>query len=116
MKISINHELPDLNTEINYAKKHWSYYAKHKKQTTQLIAWHFKGKKAPPKPPFDFVFTWRCKNRRKDKDNIAFAIKYIFDGMVEAGFIPDDNWDYIGDISHKHVIDKDNVGVDVSIV
>ena len=42
------------------------------------------------------VITWYDKpganGRHRDKDNIAFAKKFVLDGMVEAGLIADDDW------------------------
>lgn len=45
--------------------------------------------------------------RKKDPDNIAFAKKFIFDGMMEAGFIENDNLNYIEGFSDYFIVDKD---------
>jgi Holliday junction resolvase RusA-like endonuclease len=94
MKIKIIGELPDLNTEISNAKKHWSYYSKTKKRYTTDIAWQCKGF-GKVKTPCYIDFHWIVKNKRKDPDNIAFAKKYILDGLVEAQIIPNDSLKYI---------------------
>ena len=37
------------------------------------------------------VFRWIEPNRRRDKDNVAFAKKFILDALVKAGKLKDDN-------------------------
>lgn len=53
----------------------------------------------PMDAPVHVRFIWYDKanrsHRHRDKDNIAFAKKFILDGMVEAGLIPDDDWDSV---------------------
>ena len=56
--------------------------------------------------PTHFKFEWFVKNKRKDKDNISFAKKYIFDGMVQAGLISNDGWKQIGDWKETFQVDK----------
>lgn len=43
-----------------------------------------------PKRQVDMVFTWHVKGRH-DSDNIAFAKKFVLDGMVKAGILQNDN-------------------------
>ncbi|EOE6423505.1 hypothetical protein ACKO7J_002246 [Enterococcus hirae] len=45
--------------------------------------------------PVRLSITWYMKNRRKDPDNIAFAVKFILDGLVNAGALPNDGWNEI---------------------
>lgn len=61
-----------------------------------------------------FVFRWTVKDRRKDKDNIAFAKKFILDGLVEAGILPNDGWEYVGGWIDEFYIDAtERVSVDM---
>lgn len=46
-------------------------------------------------------FLWICQNKRRDKDNIMAAQKFIFDGLVKARVIKNDGWKEIGSINHK---------------
>jgi Holliday junction resolvase RusA-like endonuclease len=57
---------------------------------------------------------WTEKDRRRDADNIAFAVKFIQDALVEMGVFPDDNRKYIDEISHR-VICGDDYSVKVTI-
>lgn len=43
-----------------------------------------------PKYKVDMTFRWHVKGRH-DSDNIAFAKKYVLDGMVKAGVLENDN-------------------------
>lgn len=85
MKLIISGELPDLNKIINVSKRHYMEYRNLKKEYTDLVTWLAKGKGKFSK--IDLDITWYCKNKRKDKDNIAVGIKFILDGLVEAGTI-----------------------------
>ena len=38
---------------------------------------------------------WDCPNRKKDPDNIAFAKKFILDGLREALVLENDGWNNI---------------------
>ena len=41
---------------------------------------------------FEFYFP---DKRRRDPDNYAFSAKFILDGLVDAGILPDDSFDEI---------------------
>ena len=62
------------------------------------------------------TFRWLCKNKKKDKDNIAFAKKFILDGLVEAGVIKNDGWDDIEGFQDEFEIDAKNPRIEVEIV
>ena len=63
--------------------------------------------------PATIRFTWHVKNRKSDPDNIAFAKKYVLDGMVKAGIIPDDTHRYIKGFEDRFVISaKEGVEVE----
>lgn len=63
--------------------------------------------------PVNIQFVWYRTNRRSDKDNIAFAKKFILDGMVNSGLISNDGWDQIGDFSDSFRIDRENPRAEV---
>ncbi|WP_069649655.1 RusA family crossover junction endodeoxyribonuclease [Caloranaerobacter ferrireducens] len=113
MKIVIPGELPDLNQIIEAAKSHYGQYSKLKKQNTNIVAWAAKGKGRYKK--IDLIITWYCKDRRKDKDNIAAGLKFILDGLVKAGVIENDGWKQINDFTHRFKVDKKNPRIEVEI-
>lgn len=113
-KFTIQGELPDANQVIAASKSHYMRYANLKKENTLLV--RLSASKVSKVKKADFEITWHCKNRRKDKDNIIFGQKFIFDGLVEAGVISNDGWNEIGDVSHKFKVDKENPRIEVSII
>ncbi|WP_417572124.1 RusA family crossover junction endodeoxyribonuclease [Paratractidigestivibacter faecalis] len=40
--------------------------------------------------PVSVRFLWVERDRRRDLDNVAFAKKFVLDGLVEAGVLEDD--------------------------
>lgn len=117
-EIIIPGELPDFNFIIAETKKgnrNYQPYNKIKQEHTERVAWIIKSKIKKPLPKVDIEIEWVCKDKRKDKDNISAGIKFILDGMVQAGAILNDGWKEIGDISHKFSVDKDNPRIIVRI-
>ena len=105
--ITIPGELPSLNAVLAGAKRHWSSYAALKKALTNKIAWIAKGQLTPiPNGPVDLVFRWVTKNRKADPDNISHGAKYIIDGLVAAGILPNDGRKTIRSLTH-HFPDPD---------
>ena len=107
--------LPTFNEIIDVAKKHWATYRAMKKSYTDVCALACRDL-----PIFDseisIMVDWYMPNRRKDKDNIAAGVKFIWDGLKQAGKIPDDGWDYQGNTSHFYTIDKDNPRIYVTVM
>lgn len=52
------------------------------------------------------LFRWIEKDRRRDKDNIAFAKKFILDALQEAGILRNDGWGEILGFSDTFAVDK----------
>ncbi len=114
--MEIRTELPSLNEIIASSKTHWSKYASPKKGYTAIVAAHAKQQLKPVKRQVDIHCHWICRNKRKDKDNIASGgLKFILDGLVKGKILPNDNWKWVGNISHSFEADKQNVGVVVTI-
>lgn len=118
MRIVIPGELPDLNTIIAEAKKgrgRYQPYNEMKREHTENIAWVAKSETKKKLKRIDLEITWVCKDRRKDKDNIMAGTKFILDGLVVAGVIPNDGWKEIGRISHDFKVNKHNPRVEVEL-
>ncbi len=113
MEFTIMGSLPTLNEIIAASKKHPMAYANMKKDFTALVMLHAKG--LPKVGQADYVITWYCQDKRKDKDNVISGQKFIFDGLVKAGIIENDGWKQIGDITHKFEVDKDKPRIEVVI-
>jgi Holliday junction resolvase RusA-like endonuclease len=62
-----------------------------------------------------FIFRWYEKSRRRDKDNIAFAKKFIMDSLQEWGVMQNDGWDQVIGFIDEFYIDRKNPRVEVLI-
>lgn len=113
--IWIDGPLPDLNQVITAAKSHWAKYHTLKREWTDIVAWTcFKQRIRPLKKVF-LDITWVEKNKKRDQDNIAFAKKFILDGLQAAGVIPDDGWKNVEGWTEKFKVDKAMPGVQIKI-
>jgi Holliday junction resolvase RusA-like endonuclease len=113
-KVFIPHQLTGLNELINLNRIHWAKGAAVKKEMTEICEAYFIGKKF--KTPITIGFIWYVAHKKWDADNIASAKKFILDGMVKAGSIPNDNLNNITAFTgDSFIIDKENLGVEVEI-
>lgn len=114
-KLVIPGELPSTN-DMTKANRYNRYTGgEQKKNHTEQIAWIAKGYPRISKK-VDLVVTWYCKDRKRDPDNIDGGIKFILDGLVTAGVLVNDGWKNIGDITHRHRVDRDNPRVEVELI
>lgn len=104
-QVRIHAKFPTLNQVIGDTKRHWSQYAGKKNQYTNLVAQQV-AHLHPMAGPVRLVFTWYWPNRRSDPDNIAYAQKYVLDGLVQARVIPGDGWNVIRELVHRFEIDS----------
>lgn len=109
--------LTDLNTYVSAERSTKYAAAKIKQGETERCAWEIKRQKIKPMQKIDsMMFTWYEENNRKDTDNVEFAQKFIRDGLVQAGVIPNDGRKYTGTTTvHYHHISK-RVGVEVTLL
>lgn len=93
MTLTIKHKFPDYNTFIRSGGK----YAMHQiaQTTVDMVSWECKAQKIRPVKAAHISFKWIEKNRLRDKDNIAFAKKFILDGLQRAGVLTNDGWNQI---------------------
>lgn len=110
---TIDGELPGLNEIIDAAKASTQKYARIKRECHWMVA--AGARRIKPVKRVDIAVTWYCKNKRKDKDNIAAGIKYILDGLQECGVLENDGWKQISDITHKFVEDKQHPRIEVEL-
>ena len=62
-----------------------------------------------------FKMLWFCKDRRKDPDNIASYVKFIFDAMVSYGTLENDGWNQVVGWKNIFVSNGSATGVIVTI-
>jgi Holliday junction resolvase RusA-like endonuclease len=114
MKFDIEGRLPGLNEMIEAAKGHFGAYASMKQTYTDMVAWL--AKKLPKYQQVNITITWYEPNEKRDPDNIMAGQKFIMDGLVTAGTIPNDSQRHIKGIVHRFRVDKENPRVEVEIV
>lgn len=104
-------EVIDANRASKYAG------AELKRTLTEALAWQIKAERLPQlSGPRHYRFTWYEANRRRDPDNIASSVKFIFDGMKQAGVIENDGWGQVASIHHEFAANAGPVGVQVEII
>jgi Holliday junction resolvase RusA-like endonuclease len=104
-------ELCTLNDYISAERTNKHIAASIKKKQTKLITLYCKQLKINKTKQYDLEINWFTKNKRKDSDNVFFAIKFIQDGMVEAGVIENDGYKQIRNISNRRFIGESKVEV-----
>lgn len=116
MKIVIDGRLPTLNELIAAINHNRHVGNKLKQEITELceIAFRQQCGETYTKQIFLF-FHWFEKNKKRDKDNIASAKKFILDGMQRAGTIKTDCWKGIAGFGDTFSIDKENPRVEITI-
>lgn len=115
MIITIPGSLPTLNEYINAERSNKHLAAKMKKTYTDICAYSFIRATRPEGSAY-FAFRWYRKDKRADPDNVAFAKKFIFDGMVKAKFLVNDGWTQVSELHDEFFIDKKNPRVEIIIL
>ena len=108
-RLILNTPFISLNEYIKAERTNKYIAAKIKKQQTNKVVFLAKSLKfsLPKNKKFDVVFFWYKPNNRKDHDNIAFAKKFIFDGLIEAKILTNDSPKYINNLQDNFELDKD---------
>lgn len=87
---------PSLNDYISAERRNRHIAAKMKRTETERVKEAALSAGIPTfSDPVTVSFRWIEPNTRRDVDNVAFAKKFILDGLVNAGVLPSD--------SRKHV-------------
>ena len=87
--------LPGMNETIAAAKGFGGRgygYSKIKHRWTEAVQLLAKAAQLKPVSSARFSFVWRERKRSRDPDNFTAARKFVLDGLVAAGVIPDDGW------------------------
>ena len=115
MQVRIDFRFTELNKYISAERGNKYAAAIIKEDETNVARLAFKDEKPAQGLPLELKFIWYCKDQRRNPDNIAFAKKFIIDGMVAAGFIQNDGWKQIASLRDEfHVAENDFVVVEVS--
>ena len=116
MKLTIRGELTDLNTYVRVERGNKYAGAALKEKDTNRVYWECKSQKLKPiNVPVKVDCTWFCKNKKKDKDNISFAKKFILDGLMKAGVLSNDGWDQVVGFQDSFSVDAKNPRIEVEL-
>lgn len=63
--------------------------------------------------PVIMHYTWYEPDKRRDKDNIAFARKFVQDALVKCKVLRNDGWAEIENFTDAFLVDKKNPRVEV---
>ena len=118
-KLTIPGLLPGLNEYVDAERGAKGKYkaAAMKKQAENVIGYMIKTQLRGVRftRPVVIHYTWIEPNRRRDKDNIAFAKKFIQDALVETGVLRNDGWSEIEGFTDDFGLDAKNPRVEVTI-
>ena len=108
-------EFTTLNPYINAERTNRFMGAKIKKEETNLVKMQCLREPPFENYPVHIKFIWHFPNTRTDPDNIAFAKKFILDGLQEAGVLAGDDWKRISGFEDEFVLDPAHPGVVLEI-
>lgn len=93
-RLEIPYKFPSLN-EYTRANRNNKYDGGRMKKTVENDIGHFINRLPVFKKPIKLHLHWIEGNKRRDLDNIMYAVKFINDAMVKAGKIEDDDADHV---------------------
>jgi len=114
LSLTIHGRFPSLNEYVNAERRNRYAGAAIKHKETERV------KRAARKLPHVDVpvrvaFLWVEKDKRRDVDNVAFAKKFILDGLVAAGVLDNDDPAHVRGFSDAFAYDKNEPRVEVEI-
>ena len=97
MEIKQSFIISPLPMNLNkYRNAHFQVINKHKILFEAITQQAVINNNIKPMKWANITFTfWFKDKRRHDPDNYALCAKFIFDGIVKAGILEDDNFDYV---------------------
>lgn len=112
----IEGKLPGLNDHIKALNSNRFEGGKFKRKHQDIVCWAIRAAHLKPqKEPCDIRIHWIEPNMRRDKDNIRFATKYIFDALVEMGILKNDGWKNIHNISDRFSVNSHHPRIVVTL-
>ena len=118
-KLTIPGLLPGLNEyiEAERGKKGKYKAASMKKKAEHFIGIMIKSQLRGVRfnGPVVIHYTWIEPNKKRDKDNIAFAKKFIQDSLIQMGVLENDGWKHIEYFTDSFAVDPKNPRVEVVI-
>ena len=99
---------PTLNEYIDCERGSTIAAASMKKKCTEQVSVQCIEQSIPPVAgKVDLLFEWHSSTRH-DPDNVAFAKKFILDGLQAAGVLENDNRKFIGTMADEIIQDDED--------
>ena len=100
--------LPTLNEYSNAERRHRHKAAAMKKKAENGLVRELMIMEAKPiTSQVHLHYHWVMKDKRKDKDNIAFAQKFVQDALVKFGVLRNDGWAEVDGFTHHFSVNKE---------
>ena len=108
--------LDGVNEYVDACRSHHMSGARMKRANQEVVQWAIKAAGLRPmRCPVAVHITWveglrpgRSRFVPRDRDNIAFARKYILDALREQGIIRDDSWDDVLDAGTSYMLNRND--------
>lgn len=114
ISLKIPFRLPSLNEYINKCRSNRYGGANFKRSIENNIILILNTRHFLIASPVHITFVWHEPNKKRDKDNVAFAKKFILDAMQKAGRLKNDNNQFVSGFTDKFVYDSTE-GVEIFI-
>lgn len=116
-KLIIPGRLPGLNEYVSAERANRYKGAKLKSRSERIIsdeiAMQLKGIQI--KNPVEMHYLWIERDMRRDRDNVAFAKKFVQDALVGARVLANDDCKHVVGFSDRFGVDKDNPRIEITI-
>lgn len=118
MKLIIPGPLPGLNQYIAACNRNRHTANKMKREAETKIMWAARSQLRGVRfnGPVFMRYTWNEPNRKRDKDNVAFAKKFVQDALVRVWILENDGWKHIEGFSDSFQVDSKKPRVEVEIL
>lgn len=108
--------MPSRNEAEQKARTHWAVGAKLKKQYTEIVMLECKRQKLQPVTQRAVLsITFYEQDKRRDSDNVISGLKYILDGMIQAGVLKNDTRKHVELQINPIEVDRSNPRIEVVI-
>lgn len=115
-RFTISGRFPSLNDYVSAERADRRFGASMKRKETKRAADAAQGLSKFGNPVI-VAFKWIEPNMRRDVDNIAFAHKFILDGLVDAGVLEGDSRKYVIGLQDEFPEpDPDNPRIEITIM
>lgn len=113
-RFTIPGRLPGMNEIIAAAKSHYGQYSAQKAENTALVAACAKG--LPKLNAAHIRICWFEPDERRDVDNVASGAKYVLDGIVRAGVLPNDTRKHVLSLTNEVMTDRKSPRIEVELI